>query len=590
MMSLSLSAAFVAAIVLVAGATRSSAGPNLAPGTLGPNGNPNAKPAAEFSQDVTWPAVLPNNWIIGEVGGLTVDSNDNIWVYHRPGTITSDEYGSAQVPIQEYCCFPAPPVLEFNQSPAGLPIGAGRVLQAWGPIEGIGITPSSGEGVSTACKNISSQGMNGPGTSCNQSPIPSYPAFLTGSGITSTLWFQDDSSTSNTAAGVGSGGEHGIAVDGSGFVWLSGDSTDDAQILKCTQQTNGVYTPGAYMYGLMALFTPQSSNGNCVAAIGAEEQPYDPTGLPAGSCPNNLTTTWVCRAAQVYVDSSSNGYSDNNVYVADGVSQGSPGGNNRVAEFNCPQSLSACTFVRAWGAYGVTASSGAVTTGYGTIPPLAATYPYTLGSYNGTNPTSHFEDVHCITRDPATGYLWVCDRFNDRVQVFTPTGGYVGQCYFATSPAYTTNDNGAPENIPAIATLASAGTTASGYGSTWNMTFLPRTGHPKGPPNEIVILLDGTNSIAREFYPIPDPGTGMTSGAQYCPSAGQFGWAARHPGQWHSPQVGDIDSKGNYFTGEGVDGGAGFNGKRLQRFFQHGGPKPPKPPPPPPPKPPKPPK
>ena len=37
-----------------------------------------------FAVDASWPKPLPNNWILGQVGGITVDSRDHIWVIHRP--------------------------------------------------------------------------------------------------------------------------------------------------------------------------------------------------------------------------------------------------------------------------------------------------------------------------------------------------------------------------------------------------------------------------------------------------------------------------------------------------------------------------
>lgn len=34
-----------------------------------------------FKVDPSWPKPLPNNWILGQVGGMTVDAHDNIWVF-----------------------------------------------------------------------------------------------------------------------------------------------------------------------------------------------------------------------------------------------------------------------------------------------------------------------------------------------------------------------------------------------------------------------------------------------------------------------------------------------------------------------------
>ncbi len=78
----------------------------------------------KFAVDARWPKLLPNNWIIGQVGGMYVDKANHIWVLHRPGTITADEAGLAQIPPIAICCIPAPPVLEFDED--------GNLLNAWG--------------------------------------------------------------------------------------------------------------------------------------------------------------------------------------------------------------------------------------------------------------------------------------------------------------------------------------------------------------------------------------------------------------------------------------------------------------------------
>ena len=46
-----------------------------------------------FVVDPAWPQPLPNNWTLGQIGGLFVDSHDHIWVYNRPRSLTSEEAG-----------------------------------------------------------------------------------------------------------------------------------------------------------------------------------------------------------------------------------------------------------------------------------------------------------------------------------------------------------------------------------------------------------------------------------------------------------------------------------------------------------------
>ncbi len=78
----------------------------------------------QYKVDPSWPKQLPHNWLIGQVGGLVVDSHDHIWILQRPRTLTADEAGAAQTPPRSQCCFPAPSVIEFDKE--------GNVLQAWG--------------------------------------------------------------------------------------------------------------------------------------------------------------------------------------------------------------------------------------------------------------------------------------------------------------------------------------------------------------------------------------------------------------------------------------------------------------------------
>src|ERR1700683_824575 len=81
-----------------------------------------ANPA--FKVDPFWPKPLPNNWIVGQVGGMSVDAHDNVWVFQRPRSLTDDEKGAALNPPRSKCCVPAPSVLVFNR--------AGDVVKSWG--------------------------------------------------------------------------------------------------------------------------------------------------------------------------------------------------------------------------------------------------------------------------------------------------------------------------------------------------------------------------------------------------------------------------------------------------------------------------
>ena len=39
-----------------------------------------AQALPKFEPDPYWPKHLPNNWILGQVSGVSVDSRDHIWV------------------------------------------------------------------------------------------------------------------------------------------------------------------------------------------------------------------------------------------------------------------------------------------------------------------------------------------------------------------------------------------------------------------------------------------------------------------------------------------------------------------------------
>ena len=43
-----------------------------------------------FAVDASWPKPLPNNWILGQIGGITVDWQGHVWLIHRPRSLTDD--------------------------------------------------------------------------------------------------------------------------------------------------------------------------------------------------------------------------------------------------------------------------------------------------------------------------------------------------------------------------------------------------------------------------------------------------------------------------------------------------------------------
>ena len=79
----------------------------------------------QYKVEITWPKLpLPNKWALGELGGLFVDAGDHVWIVQRPGTLVPYEKAAALDPPTASCCFPAPPVIEFDPQ--------GNVVRAWG--------------------------------------------------------------------------------------------------------------------------------------------------------------------------------------------------------------------------------------------------------------------------------------------------------------------------------------------------------------------------------------------------------------------------------------------------------------------------
>ena len=93
-----------------------------------------------FEVDPLWPKPLPNHWLLGTTIGVSVDNRDHIWIVHRGDSLSAGETPAAQdPPVATECCFPAPPVLEFDQ--------AGTLVNYWGgPGEGYE-WPASNHGI-----------------------------------------------------------------------------------------------------------------------------------------------------------------------------------------------------------------------------------------------------------------------------------------------------------------------------------------------------------------------------------------------------------------------------------------------------------
>ena len=121
------SLAVFAATVMVLGITMSPSAPTSAQ-------QASTLKAPSFELDPKWPTI-PNNWVLGEVSSIAVDSRDHIWVLHRPRSIPAEKRANA-----------APPVLEFDTS--------GKLLRSWGG-DGAGFDwPEREHGISVDAKGF----------------------------------------------------------------------------------------------------------------------------------------------------------------------------------------------------------------------------------------------------------------------------------------------------------------------------------------------------------------------------------------------------------------------------------------------------
>lgn len=82
---------------------------------VGRHGRVQASPAPKhqmpkFELDPAWPTI-PNGWTLGQVSDVTVDSQDHIWILHRPRTVKAG-------------VSTGPPVMVFDQD--------GKYLRGWG--------------------------------------------------------------------------------------------------------------------------------------------------------------------------------------------------------------------------------------------------------------------------------------------------------------------------------------------------------------------------------------------------------------------------------------------------------------------------
>ena len=176
------------------------------------------------------------------------------------------------------------------------------------------------------------------------------------------------------------------------------------------------------------------------------------------------------------------------LYVADGF------GNHRIAVFDATTGA----FKRSWGAYGEKPTDADA----GTYDPNA-------------QPSKQFHTLSCV-KIAKDGMVYVCDRQNDRIQVFQKDGKFVKEAFVSK--------------------------TTTGDGSVWDVAL--------SPDQRLLYVADGHD---KKVW-ILDRASLETIGS--------FGQGGRYPGEFYGVGSVAVDSKGNVYTGET------YEGKRVQKFVR----------------------
>lgn len=258
--------------------------------------------------------------------------------------------------------------------------------------------------------------------------------------------------------------EHGITVDSQDNVWIAGNGTKDTQVLKFT------------------------SGGKFLFQLGKH-------GVHNGS--NDPQNFW--QATKIFEDTSAN-----EVYISDGY------GNRRVIVFDRDTGK----FKRLWGAYGKKPTDDKA-------PPYDPAAAEDKASSSGATPErlQNFATAHCVIVSN-DGLVYVCDRANDRIQVFHKDGTFVTEKFIESK------------------TLRS--------GSVWDMTF------SRDPQQTYIYAANGVNEhiniLLRSTLEV------LTD----------FGDGGRAPGEFFGCHNLTTDSNGNLYVTET------YTGARVQRFLFKG--------------------
>lgn len=261
---------------------------------------------------------------------------------------------------------------------------------------------------------------------------------------------------------------HGISVDHKDNIWIGGNGACP------NDSTASASCPKGTVDSFVLKFT---HDGKFLMEIGMPHQAV-----------NSGSLTSFGRVAKIAFDPQAN-----EAYLADGY------GNKRVAVIDMDQG----NVKRFWGAYGNKPDDARMPP-YDPDAPLAQQF---------RNP------VHCA-QPSNDGLVYVCDRPNDRIQVFRKDGSFVKEARIA------------PRTL--------------GDGSVWDIAF------SRDPEQKYIYLADGKNE---RVYVIDRQSLEVLT---------QFGDGGRQPGQFFGVHSIATDSKGNIYTTET------YEGKRVQKFVYLG--------------------
>jgi hypothetical protein len=281
---------------------------------------------------------------------------------------------------------------------------------------------------------------------------------------------------------------HGITIDKDGNVWLGGNGAyqpgpapGSAAQFAAHPATPAAPAPGAFREGggevgiyhdsFILKFTP---DGKYLGQIGK-----------ANGSKGSLDTENVRGVAQIRFLPQTN-----EIVLADGY------GNKRVSIWDA----ATLKFKRMWGAYGKK-------------PDDTPIPHYDVNSPQFGNP------VHCA-QPSNDGLIYVCDRTNDRIQLFKTDGTFVKQ--------YVVKPN------------------TKGDGSVWEIAF------SRDPQQKFMYISDGANEDIHVFD------------RQTMKELYWFGGGGRQPGQFYAVHSIVTNSKGDIFTTET------YRGQRVQKFVYKG--------------------